>query len=190
MVFFEVRKRAVTHKLVEDVPCDSGENVFARRLPAGNIPLKSNSPRMVSAKVINSGVFVVPTFWQSDKPFLKVQKGTTYLRRIEIPRNGRNIPPYEHWWCPEGFVWFVTKDHRQHIQKAIWGNGVSQGRRRCAEMCLVWSSRGAECSLRFQSAHDEEVRSVRTQTSSQVGRARVWSSSGPRRQPTYQRIET
>lgn len=38
-------------------------NISGPRWSAKNIPLKSNSPRIVSARVITSGLFVVPAFW-------------------------------------------------------------------------------------------------------------------------------
>ena len=85
-----------------------------------DIPLKSNSPRIVSAKVINSGLFVVPALWQSDEPMVWVRRDVPYLRCVEVPGNSGNIAPHEGWWCTKGLVWFVAQDHRQHVQEAIW----------------------------------------------------------------------
>ena len=61
MVFLEIRKCTVTNEFVENVPYDQGKYLL-KLIVYGNIPVKSNSPRMVSARVISSGLFVVPAF--------------------------------------------------------------------------------------------------------------------------------
>ena len=58
LVFLQVRQRTVTHELVQNVSCKSYKE--KRAWFHEFIPLKSNSPRVVRASVISSGLFCAP----------------------------------------------------------------------------------------------------------------------------------